>query len=283
MKHIFGLAILMVAGLALAVVGAQPSAATVQPIFNAYEGVSLHYGTGSESDFLRLGKLGEQGNTIEACTNGQVIDLWMYVHNSKSARQNGTDFDGPGVANNTRVRFAVNQDAPGHLHQLVATIDSDETNAISDNVSIRCRDHAIKVKYKAMTYFGSAAPTATGFDAYDLRGDMLSGALLGYQKGSRKGIVPGCWEYRSRINMQVEIVKVEPEEDEPVEDEPEEDEPVEDEPEEDEPVEDETPETPEQIVKNNDGQALALTAVLLAIGSAAVATTGHRTFASRRN
>lgn len=254
---------LTAAGLMAAVVLAGVVQATLatSPVFNAYDTVQLHYGVGSESDFLRLGASGELGNTLDVCTDGQVVDLWFYIHNSTAASANGADFSGPGVAHNTMVRVAVDETKVGNSHSVVASIDSDETNPVTDSVTINCGDQNIQLKYKKVSHFGTKAPALTDFGNFALVGDIKQGAYLGYQKDGQKGIVPGCWEYRARINVQLQVEVVQPEE------EPEE-------------IPEETPEEPP--ITDTGSDALNYTLAMLVLGSAVVSAAGYKTL-SRRN
>ena len=271
MYKILKVSVLSVVGLMLAVVvtgTVQASQPDTTAIFNAYDNVQLHYGIGSESDFLRLGVSGEQGNSIEVCEDGQLVDLWFYVHNSTAASTNGTDFDGPGVATGTVVDLDVNEDSVARSHSVVASIDSDQTNPITDSVTITCADKDIQLVYKAVTHFGTTAPALTDFGNFSLVGELIDGASLGYQQGDRgEGVVPGCWQYRARLNIQLQVVEVE----EVVEEE---------ETTEEEVVEEEEE---EEIISETGGSQVITPALAMLILSASVlAAWGHRAVFARR-
>ena len=247
------------------VAGTVNAALRTSPVFNAYNNVQLHYGVGAESDFLRLGKSGEFGNTLEACQDGQLVDLWFYVHNSTAESANGANFDGPGVATGTVVALAVNDDQVARSHSVFASIDSDQTNAIRDGVTITCADKDISLTYKKISHFGTPAPASAQHGNFSLVGDLRQGASLGYTKGDTSGIVPGCWQYRARINVQLQVNVVEPAK------QPEQPEPEKEQPE---------PETPEIPVTGFT--VLDPTLATLVMGSAATAAFGYRAATSRR-
>ena len=279
MYKILKVGVLSVVGLMLAVVvtgavqAAQPGTTA---IFNAYDNVQLHYGVGSESDFLRLGVSGEKGNSIEVCEDGQLVDLWFYVHNSTAASANGTDFDGPGVATGTVVDLDVDQDSVARSHSVVASIDSDQTNPITDSVTVTCADKDIQLVYKAVTYFGTTAPALTDFGNFSLVGELIDGASLGYQEGDRgEGVVPGCWQYRARLNIQLQVLEVEDEEEEVIEEE-------EDEAEEEEAEEEEAEEEEEIISETGGGQAITPALAMLVLSASVLAAWGHRAVFARR-
>ncbi|MYB40209.1 hypothetical protein F4X86_03020 [Candidatus Saccharibacteria bacterium] len=269
MNKLFKISALSVIGVLSAILLAGPVAATLRtsPVFNAYDGVQLHYGVGSESDFLRLGNSGDMGNALEVCEDGQTVDLWFYVHNSTAASANGADFDGPGVATNTVIGLDVNENAEANSHSVVASIDSDQTNPITDDVTITCADKNIRLVYKAVTHFATSAPALTGLGNFTLVGDLQDGASLGYQRGAHKGVVPGCWQYRARLNIQLEVQVVEEVEEEPVR-------------EAEEPEEE--PEEATTIIDTGVNDAINLTVAMLVLGTAAAAATGHRALTARR-
>ncbi len=269
MKRIFKISALSIVGLMLAVLAAGVVQATLDTtaIFNAYDNVQLHYGVGSESDFLRLGNSGEQGNTLEACEDGQLVDLWFYVHNSTAESANGADFDGPGVATNTVIGLAVNEGKEARSHSVVASIDSDQTNPLSDSVTITCADKDIKLVYKAVTHFGTKAPALTELGNFSLVGDLREGASLGYQKGDHKGVVPACWQYRARLNIQLQVVEV-VEKPAPA------------------PEMEEPEKVTEEVTKVPDtgyNDTFNLTLAMLVLGSAVLAAWGHKAISVRCN
>ena len=270
MNKLFKISALSVIGALSAVLLAGPVAANLKTsaVFNAYDGVQLHYGVGSESDFLRLGNSGEKGNALEVCEDGQTVDLWFYVHNSTAESANGKNFDGPGVATNTVIGLDVDETAKANSHSVVASIDSDQTNPITDDVTITCADEKIRLVYKAVTHFGTKAPALTGLGNFTLVGDLQDGASLGYQRGERKGVVPACWQYRARLNVQLEVKVVEEEPEEKPET-------VSEEPEEE-------PEEATTIIDTGVSDAINLTVAMLVLGTAAVAATGHRALTARR-
>lgn len=266
MKNIFKIGALSVAGLMSAILLAGPVTAALQTtaVFNAYDGVQLHYGVGSESDFLRLGQSGELGNTLEACEDGQLIDLWFYVHNSTAESANGADFDGPGVATNTVISLNVDEDAQARSHSVVASIDSDQTNPLSDSVTITCADKDVQLVYKTVTHFGTTAPALTNLGNFSLVGDITGGASLGYQGGETKGVVPACWQYRARLNVQIQVVEV-------VEEEEEEETPT---------IAEEPEEVPEEVTQiiplGAEGPTFSALAMFVFLSSAALATASHK-------
>ena len=223
MKRIQIVGILMVAVMTSVLVAgaANASTGTVRPYWNTYSEAPMHYGYGPESDFLRLGAKGEGGNQVDVCEDGQVVDLYFYVHNSTPAEANGdpVKLDGPGVSRRTKVKLDVPTTQASNSHTLVATISSDNSDVVTDTVTINCPGKQITLQYlEDSVNMGTSAEDHSTLGEFEMVGNLSVGATLGYEGG----LVPGCWEYRARIGAQVMVsvfdVPVDPE----IPDEPEE-------------------------------------------------------------
>lgn len=191
---------LPVAAIAFAagVVSAQSTGIT-GPQFNIHNNVD---GVGSESDFLRIRKTdGTKVNTIEAC-EGEVT-FWFYVHNGQSTLNNGENYDGVGVAKNTRIKLQPLPTTYGKNHTFTGTVMADNAASVTDTANITCGSEDVKVEYEAIQQFYRYDPNAT--EGYELKGDITSDA--GAQIGFPGGIYPGCWEYRTIVLVKVKIVK----------------------------------------------------------------------------
>lgn len=212
--------------------------------------------THSESDFLRLGHYGQDGNTVEVCDNGATVDMWIYVHNGAPESLNGgRELNGEGVARNTTVQLTTDtnlnqvgdETAAGRQHTFTASIDSLNSESVQDTVTVTCADKEISLVYKGITEFKTNAPDQADHGQYTLNGDPVNGALVGYD-----GLVPGCWEYRSRVSVQFEVVAPEDKQDE-------------------------DPPTPTDLPKT--GGHLSLAMIVLGF---TIATTGYQLVARRR-
>jgi hypothetical protein len=198
-KKLF-MALLVTMMFSVTVLGYKASA-EVKPYFNYYHAVD---GVGDEADFLRIGKTAAEGkNTLEACEEGTAVDFWFYIHNGSEPEFNGTNFDGDGVAHNTRLNLSVPQNQKSHSHQIAASISADRADTVHDTATITCGSKNITLEYKGVTDFSTTASTNV-LGEYKLGGDPINGASLGYPGG----VVPGCWDFRGRLNFRV-IVHVE--------------------------------------------------------------------------
>lgn len=237
--------------LSVAVFGISASAlsnATARPAFNWYDNVS---GVGDESDFLRIGANAAEGvNTKEVCQEGARLKFWFYIHNGSEPINNGANLDGPGVAVNTRLNLSVPQNQAGNSHDITASISANNADTVADKVTITCATRKVTLEYVGVTDFATTA-TNNALGAFTLGGDPINGASLGYPGGK----VPGCWEFRGRLNFEV-IVHVQ-----------------------ESPKADPKPNpVPPELPKTGTGSALAIFS-----GTTLLATLAHRYGFSRKN
>lgn len=133
--------------------------------------------------------------------NGQELLLRVYVHNNAASSLNGTNFDGKGVAKNTKVR----------VHLPTATDDALRANAYisADNATPKevsdTVDFVSAGKFNLEYVPGSAiAYTNHVPKGYKLNDSIVTtGAPVGY-KGA-DGIVPGCFEYTAIVTIKVKV------------------------------------------------------------------------------
>jgi PKD repeat protein len=174
-----------------------------EPAFNIYPDAQY---TGDESDFLRVDEAGGDAftNEIEAC-EGEV-DLWVYVHNGQVEEHNGTNYDGPGVAKDTKVKIAIPMAEAGDVFQTRAQISASNADTVNDEAYIRCGSHDIQLDYVEGSARGYTF-TRGNFSINDAIVTAEDGTLIG--SFTDDGVVPGCWDYRVWIKVTVKIEKVE--------------------------------------------------------------------------
>ena len=166
---------------------------------------------GDEREFVRWGTGGIDGQTINACTDGQEVDLWTYIHNGRASRHNGNNFEGSVVAHNANLKLAIPQHILASSHTVRSTINSDETAPLSGVATIECDQHPIELVYENKVSFTRGVPTTTQairdrqFNSldYQVSGDPTSseGASLGFG-----GVVPACRDYIIEVTTKVRIV-----------------------------------------------------------------------------
>ncbi|MDO8265979.1 MAG: hypothetical protein Q7T41_03485 [Candidatus Saccharibacteria bacterium] len=164
-------------------------------VFNNGTGID---GVGDESNFLRINDA-NGANTATACTDGQTVDLWFYVHNTNPTIMNGTNFDGAGVAHDTKVDIDFKNTGYVNSHEIQASVKAENSALAVDNAFIDCGDKKIAIEYVSQS-LTTNAPAASS--PYALTGSIMNNATLGYDGG----VVPGCFEYRAYIKVTVKVV-----------------------------------------------------------------------------
>lgn len=190
-----------VAALLININGASAAVSPNGPIFNHFTNVS---GIGDEHDFLRIQKDdGSRVNTVDAC-DGEV-NMWLYVHNSQSDLYNGTNYDGVGVAHDTRVRVNIPSNESQN-HTLTGYVSANNAATVSDTANITCNGESTTLDFVA----GSLTHNTNLPQGYTVTGDITSQAgVLITMNGQPGGTVPGCWDYRISLNFKVKVIKKE--------------------------------------------------------------------------
>ena len=227
-----------------------------------------------ESDFVRLGTKGELGNGIndEYCADGQVLDLWVYIHNGSEPEFNGsTGLDGPGVARNTTVNIAMTPSNDGMTQTVNATINASNSQSVTDDIVINCSDPTKQITVSPFAggnvTLSTKAPDhqATGYQFQMIGDPFVEGAIVGY---GASGLVPGCWEYIAVVRAQLEVNVTDRQVPEPAPDTI--------------PEEIPEPDTPDMIPKTGADLGAIIALSLLAAVIGATGYRGHQIVKSRR-
>ena len=171
------------------------------PMFNYFTDAP---GVGDEHDFLRIQKAdGSRVNSVEQCEGD--VNMWFYVHNSQAAANNGTDYTGPGVAHDTRLRVQMPA-GEKNSQEIKAFVSASNATTVSDGAFITCGGTPIALNFAGITDIYTTAP-----EGYNLTGDITSaqGATLAL-KGKPGDLMPGCWDHRVRLNFKLTIKKQKP-------------------------------------------------------------------------
>jgi hypothetical protein len=172
------------------------------PQFNIYQDVQ---GVGDERDFLRVGPKGSGSsqfvNNVDACEG--EFDLWVYIHNGSPEGNNGTNFNGTGVAKNTKLNVQVPVGLGSNFSHR-AVISADNATTVSDAATLTCRTGKATLSYVA----GSAQLYNSKLGTVALPDAVVNGGTsVGYE--ALNGVMPGCWEYRNWVKLTVKLVKEE--------------------------------------------------------------------------
>jgi len=178
------------------------------PAFNVFTGVPS---VGDESDFLRARvPTAPSGDTSTpyvdplsaSCTEGQRLQMRVYIHNGASADQNNNG-SGPSVAHGTKVKVSL-PTTEATTFKPSATISSTNAGTVNDNVTITCGGQAVKLHYVA----GSASEFSKAIGAQPLSDDIVTTGVPVTSNGVA-GDVWGCWDQRVYVILTVVVEKVE--------------------------------------------------------------------------
>jgi hypothetical protein len=182
------------------------------PAFNVFTGnMPAPAPTSGEPDFFQ-GRVPSNGNLKDPstpftdpvstnCTNGEIIQLHVYVHNGASADNNGNG-SGPSVAHGSRVRVSLS-DAQATSFDPTATLSANNAATVTDGVTINCNGQSVKLQYVS----GSASQFSNGSGVLPLSDSIVSsGAPI--QSEKVPGDVWGCWNERVYVVLAVKVVNV---------------------------------------------------------------------------
>ena len=183
------------------------------PAFNVFSGSNLPapMPSNGEQDFFQ-GRVPVNGNMNEgttpftdpvnsSCTNNQIIQLHVYVHNGASQYENNNG-TGPSVMHGAKVQVALpDANTAATTFSPTATLSANNATTISDKVSIICNGQPVELQYIT----GSASQYSIGSGVLPLSDSIItSGALI--QSEKVPGDVWGCWDERVYVVLAVKVV-----------------------------------------------------------------------------
>ncbi len=184
------------------------------PAFNVYTPTSGNTlpapaPAAGEQDFFR-GRVPVNGDLNEGatqytdplktnCTDGQVLQLHIYVHNGASADGNNNG-SGPSVAHNTQVKVALPTGQATNFKPS-ANISASNAATVNDDLTINCNGKSVKLQYVP----GSASQYSAGSGVRGLS-DAIVGAGVPIQSHDVAGDVWGCWNDRVYVVLAVKVV-----------------------------------------------------------------------------
>jgi hypothetical protein len=136
-----------------------------------------------------------------ACTDGEVIQFRVYVHNGADAANNDNG-NGPSIAHNTQVEVTI----PGSqstTFEPEATISASNAATVSDTYTVDCTSsQAVELQYIP----GSAEQYSVATNAVTALPDTIvtTGSLI--QSDTVPGDVWACWQERVLVELSVKVV-----------------------------------------------------------------------------
>ena len=183
------------------------------PAYNVFTGSNLPAPMPSdgEQDFFQ-GRVPANGNLNEgttpfvdpvnsACTNGELIQLHVYVHNGASVDGNNNG-SGPSVIHGAQVKVALpGADYKSTTFSPTATLSATNASSVTDSVAINCNGQKVELQYVA----GSASQYSIGSGVVPLSDSIVtSGASI--RSEQVPGDVWGCWNERVYVVLAVKVV-----------------------------------------------------------------------------
>ncbi len=183
------------------------------PAFNVFSGSNLPapMPSNGEQDFFQ-GRVPVNGNMNEgttpftdpvnsSCTNNQIIQLHIYVHNGASQYENNNG-TGQSVMHGAKVQVALpDANTAATTFSPTATLSANNATTISDKVSIICNGQPVELQYIT----GSASQYSIGSGVLPLSDSIItSGASI--QSEKVPGDVWGCWDERVYVVLAVKVV-----------------------------------------------------------------------------
>lgn len=176
------------------------------PTFNSYINTPSY---GDERNFVTVSQAGQAVWRDEVVADpGEEVEFRVYIHNAAHESTNGTNFDGIGVARNTKVRFYVPNEA-SHGIDVAGYVSADNatprrvydtagvTSKSGQNVSLQYVPGSARLYNNGAFKAGTAVPDALVSDSGD-------GALIGWD--ALDGISPGCFEFDAVVIIKVKVV-----------------------------------------------------------------------------
>lgn len=180
------------------------------PVFNSFINTPSY---GDERNFTRVSNAGtanwvESLNSVQA---GQEVEFRVYVHNNANGSTNGSDLTGPGVAQDTRVRFAIPSgqangiDIGGYITASNGkNKDGGAMTQVYDTATVKNDAKAFSLDYVE----GSARLYNNGIfsGGMQLSDNIVgsSGTQIGWD--SLNGRLPGCFEYEAVVTIKVKVI-----------------------------------------------------------------------------
>ncbi|HET9173832.1 MAG TPA: hypothetical protein VFN56_00960 [Candidatus Saccharimonadales bacterium] len=138
------------------------------------------------------------------CTNGEILQMHIYVHNGASQydNNNGT---GPSVAHGTMVKVGLPTTTASSFDP-TATISATNAATVSDGLNISCANGAqVSLQYIK----GSASQFSNGSGVLGLSDAIVDGGVP-IQSEKVAGDVWGCWNERVYVVLAVKVVVTPP-------------------------------------------------------------------------
>jgi len=133
------------------------------------------------------------------CTNGEILQFRVYVHNGASAdnNDNGT---GPSIAHGTKLSVSL-PSGQATSFAPTATISANNAATVSDTSTVNCNGQSVTLQYVP----GSASQFSNGTGVLPLSDSIVNGGVS-IRSEQVPGDVWGCWNERVYVLLAVKVV-----------------------------------------------------------------------------
>ncbi len=175
------------------------------PVFNSYINTPSY---GDERNFVTVSPAGQavwrENAEVEP---GQEVEFRAYIHNAAHESTNGTNFDGIGVARNTKVRFYVPAET-SHGFDVAGYVSADNATPrrVYDTATVKSKGgQNVSLSYvagSARLYNNGSFKNGTQVPdgAVSSTGD---GTMIGWD--ALNGMFPGCFGYDAVVIIKVKV------------------------------------------------------------------------------
>lgn len=175
------------------------------PVFNSFINTPSY---GDERNFVTTRNVGQAAWTEEVTADpGQEVEFRAYVHNNANQSTNGTNFDGVGVARNTKVRFYVpSETSQGFDIGGYVSADNATPRRVYDTATVKSKSgQGVSLSYvpgSARLYNNGSFQNGVAIPdgVVSATGD---GTLIGWS--ALNGVFPGCFEYDAVVIIKVKV------------------------------------------------------------------------------
>lgn len=177
---------------------------TTGPVFNSFTGVPSY---GDERNFTTVSRDGITNWSGNIKVNpGDEFYVRAYVHNNANVDTNGANFDGIGVARDTRVRIYIpSEEAKGINVASYVSASNTAIPRVYDSANVTTDAAAFSLSYVPGT--AKMYNYAKYKDGVALPDSVVAnsgnGALIGYN--ALDGNLPGCFDYRATVIVKVKV------------------------------------------------------------------------------
>src|SRR5581483_7076326 len=187
------------------------------PIFNHY--CDVPNGVGDEPDFVRVRQdmngnnednqnnpLYTGGTLNAACNDGDIYDVWTYVHNDAASAYNDNG-NGSAVAHNVNMALTANKiNQTGSSFMFSSSVSASDAAGVQDNTTLNCGSKTVKLTLVPNTVHTYSQQ----YNWHNLADSSVNSTFKIGSPNLGSGVQWGCAEYRIVVVYTVKVENVTP-------------------------------------------------------------------------